>query len=72
MDENLKTVELSLFMESGMALKHFLRRVERDLVKQALEHCDANRTHASALLGMNRTTLQMKLKQAKAPEAKQE
>ncbi len=40
-----------------------LHRVESELIRQALEKTDANRTEAARLLGISRRTLQRKLKE---------
>ncbi len=39
-----------------------LEDLERDLVRQALEMADGNRTHAARLLGMNRDQIRYRIK----------
>jgi two-component system response regulator AtoC len=40
-----------------------LERMERQLIRRALEHTNENRTEAAKLLGISRRTLQRKLKE---------
>ncbi len=39
-----------------------LKEVEKEMILATLEHTDQNRTHAAAILGISRRTLQIKLK----------
>lgn len=48
--------------EKGIPLPVALRLVEREIVNMALDINDYNKTHASALIGIHRTTLIEKLK----------
>ena len=47
---------------SGLDLNALLTEVENDLVDQALARTNGNKMQASALLGLNRTTLIEKLR----------
>lgn len=48
--------------EGGCVLPQLLSLIELDLISQALNRCQGNKTRASYLLGINRTTLIGKLK----------
>ncbi len=48
--------------EEGLSLREAVESVERELIRQALELAQGNRTHAARLLQLNRTTLVEKLK----------
>jgi transcriptional regulator with GAF, ATPase, and Fis domain len=48
--------------EPGLDLKRAIEQVERQLIDEALQRTNGNRTEAAALLGLNRTTLVEKLR----------
>jgi DNA-binding NtrC family response regulator len=49
--------------EPGTTLRELLKREERVLVEAALAHCGGSRTQAARLLGIDRTTLHIKLRE---------
>jgi sigma-54 specific flagellar transcriptional regulator A len=54
--------------DEGIPLKDTLERLERELIREALERCQGNRARAANLLGLNRTTLVEKLRRMPGTE----
>jgi two-component system, NtrC family, response regulator PilR len=48
--------------QAGVELLGLLESIELSLIEQALRRCEGNKTQASALLGLNRTTLVEKMR----------
>jgi DNA-binding protein Fis len=48
--------------KEGVNLKRLIKEIETDLIIQALFHSRNNKAHAASLLGINRTTLLMKMR----------
>lgn len=57
-----KTKTISSFDESGETLPAAVRRLERRMIENALEHFEGNRTRAAVALGITRQGLLKKLK----------
>lgn len=53
----------------ALSLPDALHNLERELVQRAMAECKGNQTHAARLLGINRTTLFMKLRKIRKREA---
>ncbi len=49
--------------DGGLSIKKATRRLERQLIKKALDATGGNRTHAAALLEISHRTLLYKLKE---------
>lgn len=56
------SVSLDTIMKAGVRLPDALDQIECVLIYQAIKHCDGNQTRAADLLGINRTTFVMKLR----------
>jgi len=54
--------------DEGIPLKDTLERLERELIREALDRCQGNRARAANLLGLNRTTLVEKLRRMPGSE----
>ncbi len=54
--------------DEGIPLKDTLERLERELIREALDRCQGNRARAANLLGLNRTTLVEKLRRMPGTE----
>ena len=48
--------------DDGIDLNDYLKRIETNLIKKALEKTNGNKNRASKLLNLNRTTLIEKMK----------
>lgn len=48
--------------ESGYLYEELIRRVERELIAQVMQHTQQNQSQATKILGLSRTTLRKKLK----------
>jgi len=55
-------IKLEDLQINGMTLKMALKAIEEKLIQEALEKTQNNQRHAAHILGMNRTTLSMKLR----------
>lgn len=55
-------IKLEDLQINGMTLKMALDHIEQKLIQEALQKTQNNQRQASFLLGMNRTTLSMKLR----------
>jgi len=62
--ENLKELDVEL-KEPGLNLSagRSLKEVEKEMILRTLDETGGNRTHAAAILGISRRTLQLKLKE---------
>lgn len=56
------TMPRAVLPVQGMSLDFYLEQLERSLTEQALERACGNQAEAARLLGINRTTLAMRLK----------
>ena len=55
-------VELS---DEGVDLRDLLNKIELEMIEQALERVDGNKSQAARMLGLNRTTLVEKLRRGR-------
>lgn len=62
---------VSKLPNEGMDLDEYIEEMENELIRQALERTNNNKSQASKLLGMNRTTLVEKLKKRKQIDTKE-
>jgi len=53
---------ITALFQAGRSLKELLEGPERDILRQALEHCSGSRKAAADLLGIDRTTLFNKMR----------
>lgn len=53
-------VSLDKMMEQKLSVGDYLDQIECMLIVDAYKKCGENKTHAAELLGVNRTTLEMK------------